>query len=209
VNTEVEAKFSVSDAITFDRLLVISELDGYALRPARTAEVVDRYYDTAEAALLRGGYACRLRREGGQIMATVKGLGGAADGIHRRQELEVAVSGEVDPRAWPESPARGLVLSLTEDRPLDLLFELRQTRHRRQVSDGSRPVGLLSLDRVEVATGDETLAWRELEIELEEEGRTTDLQTLSIVLQTTFGLYPEPESKFTRALRWHQTRRVG
>jgi hypothetical protein len=54
VNTEVEAKFSVSDAITFDRLLVISELDGYALRPARTAEVVDRYYDTAEAALLRG-----------------------------------------------------------------------------------------------------------------------------------------------------------
>jgi len=209
VSTEVEAKFSIPDTATFDRLLAIPGLGDYMLGPAHVAEVVDRYYDTAEAALLRGGYACRLRCEGCQLLATVKGLGRTADGIHHRQELEVAVSGEVNPQTWPESPARELVLSLTEGHRLYLLFELRQARSRRRVSEGKRVVGLLSLDRVEVVAGDEALTWQELEIELEGQGRPTDLQTLSLVLQTTFGLHPELESKFARALRWHQGQRVG
>ncbi len=203
---EIEAKWAIPDRATFNRLLAVPALGTYALGPARIAATVDRFYDTADMAVLSGGYACRVRREGGQIVATMKGVGSAANGIHERQELEVAVSGEADPSTWPESRARTLALSLTRGRPLEMLFELRQRRHRRAVRQGLRSIGQLSLDEVVAALGEQTLSWLELEIELTG-GQVSDLLALSDLLQRAFGLRPQPESKFTRALEWRRERK--
>ncbi len=200
---EIESKFRIHDEQTFQRLLTIPALGDYALGPVEHVEVLDRYYDTEDAALLRGGYACRLRRERDQTLVTVKGLGGATDGIHRRQEMEVIVSGEADPQTWPSCEARALVLRKVGDRSLSLLFELHQHRSRRRVRRGGREVGLLSLDRVTARACGRTLAWRELEIELDPTGELSDLERLREQLQQTFGLYPEPESKFARVWRWY------
>lgn len=202
---EIEAKFRVPDAVTFRRLLALSGLDDYLFGPVEVAETVDRYYDTADMALLRGGYACRLRQERGRIIATVKGLGEAEGSLHQRQELETLLQEMCEPRDWPEGAAKTLVLSLIGDRPLSLLFELRQVRHHREVREGARIVGWLSLDQVRLADADRSLSWWELEIELSGQGAISDLRSLEDALVKRFGLSPEPRSKFARALQWHRS----
>ncbi len=204
MGVEVEAKFQVPDEGTFDRLLAVTRVSEYVLGPVEIVEVVDRYYDTQDAALLQGGYACRLRSEGGRSVVTVKGLGGVGGLVHRRSELEVAVEGGIEPRTWPEGPARALVLSLIGKRPMGLLFELRQTRYRRRLRAGDRLIGLFSLDRAVVKEGGRALSWQELEIELEGSGELADLEAVGGLLQREFHLHPQPESKFARALRWHR-----
>ena len=198
---EIEVKLAIPDQGTFNRLLVVSALGAYVLGPPQIVSVVDYFYDTADMAMLNGGYACRLRREGDQVIATVKGAGSATDSLHKRQELEATALAGVDPSTWPEGPARALALALTRGRPLKLLFELRQRRHRRAVQQGTRSIGQLSLDEVLVAMGERTLEWLELEIELTE-GEISDLLGLRELLQRTFGLHPQLESKFARALEW-------
>ena len=120
---EIEAKFSIPDQAVFEQLCQLEALAGYRLEPAGVKSVYDRYLDTDERAILRAGYACRVRRkrsetEPAPAIATLKGLGGAdaASGIHRRQEYEVQVDDD-SPAAWPDkvsscSAAPGATLEL-------------------------------------------------------------------------------------------------
>lgn len=200
---EIEVKLTIPDKATFNRLLAIPMLGAYVLGPVQAVSVVDRFYDTADMAMLSGGYACRLRREGDRVVVTMKRMGSTTDGIHRREELEVAMPKGADPSAWPESQARALALELSRGRPLEMLFELYQRRHRRAVRQALRSVGQLSLDEVVAVLGERTLSWLELEIELTG-GEVSDLLTLSDLLQRAFGLCPQPKSKFARALEWRR-----
>jgi inorganic triphosphatase YgiF len=209
---EVEAKFSVPDRVTFDRLCQLEKLAGYRLEPGGVKQVHDRYLDTAERAMLRAGYACRVRRkglrpepaEGETLVATLKGLGGAdaGNGIHRRAEYEVPVDRD-DPVTWPESPARDLALRLSDGQPLCELFSLNQERHLRllheDAPEGARRVAELSLDVV-TPGGDESRSYYELEVELLDQGGESDLHALIGELRTAWGLQPEPRSKFERGL---------
>ncbi|MCS7219998.1 MAG: CYTH domain-containing protein [Anaerolineae bacterium] len=200
---EIEAKLTIPDQATFNRLLAIPALGAYMLGPVQMTSVVDCFYDTVDMAMLYRGYACRLRHEGSRVIAAMKEVGRAADGIHRREELEVATPEGADPSTWPESQARALALALTRGRPLITLFELHQRRHRRAVRQALRSVGQLSLDEVAVFLEERTLSWLELEIELTG-GEVSDLLTLSDLLQQAFGLCPQPKSKFARALEWRR-----
>src|SRR6185369_15525904 len=76
---EIEAKYAISDPAVFDTLAELRAVGRYTLRPTGEREVVDHYLDTADRDLLKAGYACRLREQGGdgQWVLTVKGLGKA------------------------------------------------------------------------------------------------------------------------------------
>ena len=166
---EIEAKFIVPDEATLQKLLEIRELGGFRLEPVPTKQVSDSYRDTADRAIQRGGYACRIRNKGDKRIATLKGLDGAEGAVHERAEHEVTLDGGgprlgESPADWPASPARKLALALNQGEPLIELFSLSQQRHTRTVhaavstSEGDRLVAELSLDVVEMHTGDDAKA---------------------------------------------------
>ena len=201
---EVEAKFSIPDLVTFDRLRQLEEWVGYRLESAGVKRVHDRYLDTDDRAIMRAGYACRVRLKGQDCIATLKGLGGvdAASGIHHRAEYEVSVDQD-DPTAWPESRARDLALQLSGGRRLHELFALNQERHLYLLyadgPQGPRRVAELSLDVVTPGQ-DRSQLYYELELELLDQGREADLQVLTSDLKEIWGFRPEPRSKFERGL---------
>lgn len=198
---EVEAKFNIPNERTFQRLLEANSLAGFGLEDATVTELYDRYLDTADGALRARGYACRLRRQNGQYLATLKGLGTVSGAVHRRVEHEVELGGPLPPRSWPASKARDLALQLAVDEPLLPLFEIKQSRHRRHLMDGPRAVAELNLDRVRLPCCDEVDATTlELEAELLPDGEEEDLQRLTLELEQQWGLVPEIRSKFERGL---------
>jgi len=198
---EIEAKYAISDPAVFDTLVDLRAVGRYTLRPTGEREVVDHYLDTADRDLLKAGYACRLREQGGdgQWLLTVKGLGKAEGAVHEREEYECDVPGGSAPPDWPECPAREIVLRLSHGRALGELFVLRQLRVHRAVEDGERAVGELSLDTVNADIAGHKTLTRELEIELEPSGTREDLEALYAELQP-YALAPAPQSKFERAL---------
>lgn len=198
---EVEAKFSIPDEQTFQRLLETTSLAGHSLQAPALLHLHDQYLDTADGAILAGGYACRIRREDNLTLATLKGLGTASGAIHRRIELEVELPQALPPQHWPPSAARDLALCLGGCRPLVHLFEADQIRHRRHLYAGDRLVAELNLDRVRLYRGSQTAAASlELEIELEHGGSVTVLERLAEELQAQWGLLPQTQSKFERGL---------
>lgn len=204
---EIEAKFSVPDLETLQRLQSVESLAGFALSIGQVKRVHDIYLDTAGRLILAAGYTCRKRERDGQIIMTVKQLTSASDAVHRRQEFEVVLPGEAPPAQWPESEARQHILTLIGDEPLVPLLDLSQTRIVRAVSQGERTIAELSLDDVHILAGDREQAFYELEAELKTEGTEADLAAIVASLQSDWGLHPEVRSKFERALEWVSTQR--
>jgi inorganic triphosphatase YgiF len=206
---EIEAKFSIPDRVTFDRLCERTELVGYQLEPDGVRRVRDWYLDTPDRAILNAGYACRVRSVGDAYIATLKGLGGAdtGSGVHERVEYEVRVGG-LDPTSWPGSPAREMAHRLSAGRALSEILSINQERHKRllwkDTPQGARQIAELSLDVVTPIIGKKdlgrSLTYYELEIELLEDGDASDLSVLSDHLRTVLGLRPEGRSKFERGL---------
>ena len=71
VALKVEAKFSIPDERTFQRLLKATARTGFSLEESRLAELCDRYLDTADGAFRARGYACRIRWQDSQTLATL------------------------------------------------------------------------------------------------------------------------------------------
>ena len=205
---EVEAKFRIPDRKAHRTLLRLQELAGYSLAPIGRVQVTDRYYDSPEGLLLAASFSCRLRSQGEQILATLKGLGAADGAVHRRAEHEVVLPSEMlDPADWPPGAARDLALELTGGTPLQPLFDLKQTRDKRDLMDGERRVAEVSLDEVHADFGKRSSCYYEMEVELVPEGTEDDLFRVAAELQGEHGLTPEPYSKFERALSARQGRR--
>jgi CHAD domain-containing protein len=198
---EVEAKFSIPNEQTFQRLLETTSLAGFQLASPTLFRLHDRYLDTADGALWTGGHACRIRRQNSQTLVTLKGLGTVSGAVHRRIEREVELPEPLPPRDWPSSTARDLVMRLCRDAPLLPLFEMQQMRHRRHVHDGDRAVAELNLDRARMYRGDEAApTFLELEAELLPDGNEQDLERLAAELVEGWGLVPQTRSKFERGL---------
>jgi len=198
---EIEAKFSVPDEITWQRLLDARELAGFRLVPGPEEHVTDSYRDTVDRAVYRAGYACRIRRKGGQQIATLKALSSAEGAVHERMEYSVTLDGGEAPDDWPASPARDRVLALSQGAPLYELFSLSQQRHKRMVQAGDRLVAELSLDAVTTHIGDTEQSALEVEVELLDGGTADDLALMVADLKDTWQLQPQTHSKFERGLR--------
>ena len=200
---ETEAKFVIPDLATFTALQQLTHLGDFELKPIGVKTVVDRYLDTANKRLYQAGWACRLRSVEGKQLINLKSLTPAQDNLHRRQELETKIETtqvRVDqPQAWPDSPAKELVVQSVGPALLQTLFTLHQTRHQFHGLKQGQPIIELSLD--EVSLNDSSVVnYRELELELIEQGVEADLALLVEALQAQWPLKVETQSKFERAL---------
>jgi CHAD domain-containing protein len=206
---EVEAKFVIPDQDTVLRLQGVVRLGPFSPGEVSSHQIVDRYLDTEEYELYRTGYACRIRERGERRCLTLKGLGRAEDGIHKRFEIEqlLPVDATTDVSTWDEGEGRDLVLSLLGAEGasrLTELFRVEQARQVRPLRRRGRKVAELSLDETRIVVGsgagERTQEYSCLEAELAEEGTLDDLRLLSEHLATTWGLPVEPRSKFELGL---------
>ena len=199
-HSEIEAKYVVPDAATFEKLRSLAALGEYRLVGGGERRITDHYLDTPRRALLHGGYSCRRRADdaGRPEVVTVKGLGGAHEAVHHRAEHEAEVPPGTPPDRWPAGPGRDIVMRLAGDEPLVELVRVGQRRFTRDVEREGQRIAVLSLDRVEFGPPALPAAY-ELEIELAPSGDTTDLRAIADRLQP-FGLRPQALSKLERAL---------
>ena len=197
---EVEAKYTVADAETLDRLTNTPALAGYEIDPGERRRDRDTFLDTADRRFLGAGYYLRRRETDGGVKITLKQLVSGAGGVLRREELEALVVADVPPAEWPRGELRERVESIAGGAPLEPFLFLEQERVARRVYEGEREVAELSLDDVTVAAGGRARRWFEVEVELRAEGREDDLERLTAALAGEPGLTPETRAKFARAL---------
>jgi CHAD domain-containing protein len=166
---EVELKYRLRDLAAGERYLVADAIGSFVPSGStKTAQIEDRYLDTADRALGRAGFAARLRQSRKGTVVTVKSTASRVmdGGPHRREELEGAADRTLGPRDWPASDARSLILELCGDAPLVELATMRQLRRRRELRDGDTAVEL-SLDEVDVVVRSQVVdRFLELEVEL-------------------------------------------
>jgi inorganic triphosphatase YgiF len=200
---EVELKFRAESDAPLVALTRADRLGEARLGPPISYDEDDRYLDTADGRLAAARWACRLRRRGGIVIASLKGPAElvSPDGMHRRPEVEGPAAPSLDPRDWPSSAARDLVLRVTDGASLEEFLRLRQRRTERAVEDGGGRLGTLSLDRVDVerdARRVERLLVVELELTPEADGG--DVAGLAEALTAVDGLQPDPRTKLEHAL---------
>jgi len=198
---EIEAKFAVTDPVVIEQLKNVETIAAFQIASGKTTHVRDTYLDTRDRRLLAVGYACRRRQQSGQLLITLKQIRSVESAIHAREELEIVLSQDAPPAQWSESPMRERILGLVGDEPLRRLFTLRQTRFKRNVLKEDAVIAEWSVDDVRVSIGKESLQFAELEIELKG-GIADDLARIAAQVQIEWGLAPEPQSKFERALSW-------
>jgi inorganic triphosphatase YgiF len=201
---EIEAKFAVSDEATLNRLAQADQLAGYTLLPAKIKRVHDTFMDTPDRAVLASGHVCRQRDYGDHIVMSLKSGHTVEGGVHRREELEVALPQPMLIGQWPDSEIRTKLLRLIGDVVLTPLFDQWQTRVVRMIHQTDRIVAEFSADRVELSRGDRQALYFEMEVELKESGTDDDLNVIVACLTDEWGLQPEARSKFQRALVFSQ-----
>jgi CHAD domain-containing protein len=199
---EIELKYRLLEEAAGDRYLLAEELAGFVpITPVRSTQLEDRYLDTADGALARAGFACRLRQTAKGTTVSVKSTSRRPDGsgIHRREELEGPADRTAGPRDWPPSDARSLILEQCGDAPLVELVTIRQLRRKRHLQAGETVVEL-SLDEVDaVARSRVVERFVELEVELVQ-GDESQLAGMDALLAGDPGLVASTGSKLESAL---------
>ncbi len=195
---EIELKYDVTDRALLDPLLEAPAPAGFAGGEWHETLVDDRYVDTAGRALERAGYAARIRERGDRRILGLKSLTPAVGAVHRREELEAPAGEGMDPRTWPASDARDLLLRTIGDAPLQERFQVRQRRRVREVS-GDEGAVEISADEVEVLRDGRPLGtYSGVEVELRR-GDEAILGRLAIALEATGGVRAASGSKFETA----------
>lgn len=198
---EIEARYVIPDPRTRRALRDLRQLGGYTLAPLGVVRVVDRYLDTPEGALRRGGYGCRLRSADGSWSVTLKAAGSVRGAVTTRREWTVPLEApSPDPANWPDDEIRALVAALHTGGPLQEVVTVAQRRRVARVCDGERVVGELSLDRLRVRGDGLDHESHMLECELGPDGLVGDLECLGEVLERGYGLLAEPRTKLQRAV---------
>lgn len=198
---EIESRYLVPDRLLFDRLRCLDHLGPFTVVPRGRVRLVDTYLDTPGRALLRQGWACRLRIADGAPFVTLKGPKQTQGAVVSRSEWEVALAARtLAVERWPAGELRDQVQALTGGSALGQVARVRQIRHRATLRDGERLVGELSLDMVTIEEKGLRHRALMLEAELADSGDRSDLERLDVVLVSEFGLAPETRSKLQRAL---------
>jgi len=202
---ETEARYIVPDQALFNRLRKLRQWAVYSRRRRRKLRTSDCYLDTRGNALLRQEWACRLREQNDRWILTLKGPKTLDGAIIRRPEYEITLPvRQEDPTQWPPGMIRSQVNEMTGGLPLQVLLEIRQRRHQFILTDGSRQIAEISLDRVRVHSGPMRHQSYLLECELRPDGNDQDLAQVDRLLREDYGLLPESRSKLRRALEWVQ-----
>ncbi len=186
----------------FGGLVQARDLAGVRLEPLASVNVRDFYFDTDDAELLRQGMCLRVREQGGERRALLRGI----RPTDKTLEIEAALDGpHTDVFEAPPGLLHETLESLIggsapgQVDALEPLIRFRQYRTPRMAYDGSRLLGLLSFDVVVIELPEGPYATNELDIELSDTGHEADLYTLDPVLRQG-GLVPVALTKFERGL---------
>jgi CHAD domain-containing protein len=198
---EVEMKFEVAAPGGGDRYLVAPELGPFApAGPVSSIRVEDRYVDSRDWALARAGFAARMRKTSRGSDISLKGLNNSSGRLQRREEIEGPTDAGLNPRDWPASQARNVVLELCGDEALVEMLTIRQLRRLRNLKAGGTRAEL-SLDEVEIVGDGRVLeSFEELEVELKR-GDEAPLGALLALFDSDEGLLAVSESKLVHAIR--------
>jgi|GEM_PF-1272207 len=206
MSEEIESRYLVPDRGIFDRLCRVRRLGEMRVAHRHTQRLRDVYLDTPGRALLRQGWASRVRRSRGACVVTLKGPRHGQGAVTGRTQLEVSLARpSLRVEQWPAGDVRTRIQELTGGSALSELVRLRQVRHTAELWDKDRLVGELSLDLVTMAGKDLEHTSLMLEAELAESGTSEDLEVLDATLINVYGLVPEPRSKLQRALALVET----
>ncbi len=181
-------------------------LDRLSIGPLPAQQLHDTYLDTEDWRLFRAGFALRLRARAGHLEATLKGLHSARDDVADRREITERLSpGGVKALAQATGPVGSRVRDVAGVKPLRTLFEVRTSRQRFAVRDGSpnAAVGEIALDEARFSRGNghrrPMLLTR---VELEATGHdSAPLERLAKRIRAECGLSPATENKFAVGLR--------
>ncbi len=199
---EVESKYIVRKSGAFSAMLALKALGRYRLEALPSEHVHDTYLDTEEGNLMSQGFVFRLREQGDDLLATLKSMDGAEGPLFKRLEIEATIhealseDGRVD---LPDGPLKDSIDGLIGERALSSVLRLRQYRSPRAVFDGTRLVGVLSLDVLAVETEVGPDVSHQIEMELAEGGLDSDIYRMDPILKER-GMEPAGMSKFERAL---------
>jgi triphosphatase len=213
---EIELKYLIDDRRKIPEILADEQVRELAEdRQFRHVPMHAIYYDTAEQALLKQKVVFRVRKEGNQQVATIKWGGGARDGMHRREEVNVAMSGNgstPDLTVFRGEGVWDLLAPVVEEHALLPLMTMDFMRQEVELRKGKTRC-MLSVDLGEIIVGanksripgfsEETVEGvnqariQELEIELIE-GEETVIREIGETLAEKYGLRPGDISKFQR-----------
>lgn len=168
-----------------------------------THELLNQYFDTADHALADAKVALRLRRDGDQVIQTLKSRGQSVAGLSERNEwdwyLETAgldIS-KLDDSCWPAS------LASLDKNNLQPIFSTDFTRDKADLvwGRGKGKVAIeAALDLGQVCAGERQEEICELELELRA-GEPASLLELAIELAADLPLMPCDISKAERGYR--------
>ena len=216
---EIEVKLVARDRAVLDELAALDRVAGYALRPAPTLEIRDRYWDTPDRRLGARGISLRIREQGGAPRLTTKGPGTIEGGLARHPELELAA----DAAGW-EAIRRhlersGVALAAAPlDRPeasawllaagLQVTQDRRTARRVLLASRDGRDVAELALDVTTYQLGLYDVVFREIEVE-SLGGDLRHVLAIGEALRARFGerVAPSAQNKYARGL--DLARRLG
>lgn len=198
--TEIKLRISPASLATLPEHPVLA---ARCVGPWQTRELLNRYYDTDDFALANSQVALRIRRDGEQLIQTLKSKGASVAGLSERNEFDWPlksnrlVLSHLDASCWPESLA-GL-----DKKQLKAVFSTdfkRQFAEIRWLRDGVDTVVEVALDQGLVIAGEQQEDICEVELELRE-GDPAALLELALELAADVALMPCDISKAERGYR--------
>lgn len=198
---EVEWQFEVRDVDAVGRWLARVDLGPeWAVARRATLRLHDVYFDTAEWAVGRSRHALRVRSDGGNVEAALKGFGTSRGGAKHRRELTESLA---DGRLATLRAARGVVgrrvRATVGSAPLRRLFAVRTRREVWDVCRRGRIVAELALDRTRIVARRGTRDLERVEIEVKR-GTPTVVAGFVATLRRRRRLGPVRRSKFETGL---------
>ena len=166
-------------------------------------ELMNQYFDTPERDLARAKVALRLRRDGEEVIQTLKTRGQSIAGLSERNEYDWHLPKakldvkKLDGECWPEQ------LAELDKKTLKPIFTTDFVRERAEIAWGrgkTKVVIEAALDLGHVIAGKQKEEICELELELRE-GEPAALLELAAELAATLALMPCDISKAERGYR--------
>ncbi|NWO04334.1 MAG: CYTH domain-containing protein [Alteromonadaceae bacterium] len=158
--TELEIKLTLTEPAQQQALNWLLSLPQAEKGPHKT--LVNRYYDTPDAALNQARAALRVRQAGDRYIQTLKTRGEFVNGAHNRQEWEWELAGpELDLSLLEQTPLHGQV----DLSALQLAFETNFQRQEIILKDGDNGIEV-AVDAGQILGGGKTMPLHEVEFEL-------------------------------------------
>jgi len=196
---ETELKLRILNPGMADKIISDEILRNLFLDQPVEREFETRHYDTSQGTLMNAGLAFRVRREGENFTACVKGKGFSLGGLHSRLEYSVPVKGfNPDISVFAETPIFNVLQQAVGEEKLTNLFSIRFKRISAFLNVRGTIIEL-ALDKGEIVAGNKREEICELELELKS-GSAGEIFKLGAALAEKYPLMMETRSKFKRGL---------